>query len=110
MNKYYSDEIKELELEYEESLSKYFKARKQMYFIRLTTIAGIIFFLGSAIFNINIYKLFGTVGVYIIQAIIGMCAFFTIISLLPSYKEDEKFKWHILERQRKKLDKLRNKL
>ena len=44
MNKYYSDEIKELELEYEESLSKYFKARKQMYFIRLTTIVGIIFF------------------------------------------------------------------
>ena len=51
---------------------------------------------GSAVFNV----LF----------VIGMCAFFTIISLLPSYKEDEKFKWHILERQRKKLDKLRNKL
>tara|TARA_S200000501_G_scaffold345514_1_gene358218 strand:- start:376 stop:711 length:336 start_codon:yes stop_codon:yes gene_type:complete len=109
MNKFYSEEIKELELEYEESLSNYYKARKQIYFTRLTTIIGIIFYLGSAIFDINIYKLFGTVGVYLIHVVIGMCAFFAIISLLPSYKEDEKFKWHILERQRKKLDKLRNK-
>ena len=43
----------------------------------------------------------------IFNGVAGMCIFFSIIAMLPSFKEDEKFKWHILELQRKKIEKLK---
>ena len=37
----------------------------------------------------------------------GFCILFTIISLLPGYKRDNKSKWDFIEMKRKELDELK---
>ena len=102
-----NEEIKFLEREYQESLSQYFRNNKHTYYAKVGSIIGIVFIVVSSIFNDEFYKFFGTFGMLMLNGVSGMCIIFTIISLLPSYKDEEKFKWHVLETQRKKLEKLK---
>ena len=100
-------EIQDLENEYEEELAKYYKEKKHFYYAKIGSLLGIVFIALSSMFNDEFYRLFGTFFMSIIYGIVGMSILFTIMSMLPGFKEDEKFKWDILEKQRKKIDKIK---
>jgi len=101
------EEIKLLEREYEDSLSEFYKNQRHFYYAKVGAVIGFFFIAISSFFNDEFYKFFGTFGMTIFNGVAGMCIFFSIIAMLPSFKEDEKFKWHILELQRKKIEKLK---
>ena len=93
-------EIQDLEDEYEEELAKYYREKKYFYYAKIGSLLGIVFIALSGMLNDEFYRLFGTFFMSIIYGIVGMCILFTIMSMLPGFKEDEKFKWDILENQR----------
>ena len=101
------EEIKLLVREYEESLSDFHKNQRHLYYAKVGAVIGIFFIVISSFLNDEFYKFFGTFGMTMLNGVAGICILFAIISMLPSYKEDEKWKWHILERQRKKIEKLK---
>ena len=105
MNK--KEELEFLERELQELYIKTIKNERHLYYARVGSIVSIIFIGVSTIFNSEFYRFFGTFGMAMLNAVGGMCILFAIISLLPGYKRDNKFKWDLIERKRKELEKLK---
>ena len=102
-----NEEIKFLERELTETYSRYFRNQRHAYYAKVGSVIGLVFVAASSIFYDEFYKFFGTFGMTILSGTAGMCIFFTIITMLPGYKDDEKFRWHVIETQRKKIDRLK---
>ena len=100
-------ELKFLEREYEELYLGQIKKEKNLYYARVGSVIAIIFIGVSTIFNNDFYRFFGTFGMTMLNGVGGICIVFTIISFLPAYKRDNNFKWDLIERKRKELEKLR---
>jgi len=100
-------EIERAEQYYRERYESASRDDKHTYYARIGSVAGIIFIIISGIFSGEFYKLFGTIGMTLLNGVAGICIFIAGISLLPGYKRDNKMKWDIIDRERKELDKLR---
>ena len=106
MNK---EELEFLESELQQLYTEANKNERHLYFVRIGSVVAIIFVAVSTIFDNEFYRFFGTFGMTMLNGVGGFCILFTIISLLPGYKRDNKSKWDFIEMKRKELDELKKK-
>ena len=104
------EEIAFLEREYYELYVKESRERKHRRYLNAGAIVGIIFVLLSSSFEKGFYKIFGTLGMGVLNSAAGLCFLMSIIFLLPGVRDEDKYKWKQIEIKRKKLDELKSKL
>ena len=61
----------------------------------------------STSFESEFYKVFGTLGMGILNGAAGLCFLMAFISFLPGVRAERNSKWNDLEIKRKELEKLR---
>ena len=101
-------ELEILESEYQEILFKESRDRRHWQYINIGAIIGFLFVLISTSFESEFYKVFGTLGMGILNGAAGLCFLMAFISFLPGVRAERNSKWNDLEIKRKELEKLRN--
>jgi hypothetical protein len=100
-------ELEILESEYQEILFKESRDRRHWRYINIGAIIGFLFVLISTSFESEFYKVFGTLGMGILNSAAGLCFLMAFISFLPGVRAERNSKWNDLEIKRKELEKLR---
>ena len=100
-------EIEKLEAEYQEEFLKADKERTHRRYLNIGAVVGIIFVFISTSFEQEFYRTFGALGMGILQGATGLCFLMAVIFLLPGVRDEEKYKWKMIEEKRKKIEKLR---
>ena len=95
-------EIELLEAEYLEEFLKADKERTHRRYLNIGAIAGIIFVFISTSFEKEFYTALGTLGMGILQGASGLCFLMAIIFLLPGVRDEDRYKWKLIEEKRKK--------
>ena len=100
-------EIELLESEYREEFLKFDKERTHRRYLNIGAIAGIIFVFVSTSFEKEFYTVLGTLGMGLLQGASGLCFLMAVIFLLPGVRDEEKYKWKMIEEKREKIEKLK---
>ena len=100
-------EIEELETEYLKEFLKADKERTHRRYLNIGAVAGIIFVFISTSFEREFYTVLGTLGMGILQGASGLCFLMAVIFLLPGVRDEERYKWKMIEEKRKKIEKLK---
>ena len=95
--------IRELEIEYREEFLKADKERTHTRYFNIGAIAGFIFVFISTSFEQEFYKVLGTLGMGILQGASGLCFGMAIILNLPGVRDENRYKWKMIEEKRKKI-------
>ena len=100
-------EIEELEAEYREEFLKADKERTHRRYFNIGAIAGFIFIFISTSFEQEFYKVLGTLGMGILQGASGLCFVMAIILNLPGVRDENRYKWKMINEKRKTIEKLK---
>ena len=96
-------EIESLEVEYREEFLKADKEKTHARYFNIGAIAGFIFVFISTSFEQEFYKVLGTLGMGILQGASGLCFMMAIILNLPGVRDENRYKWKMIEEKRKKI-------
>ncbi|WP_435117040.1 hypothetical protein ACIJYF_01235 [Candidatus Pelagibacter bacterium nBUS_49] len=100
-------EIEELEAEYREEFLKADKDRTHRKYLNIGAVVGIIFVFISTSFEREFYTVLGTLGMGILQGASGLCVLMSIIFFLPGVRDEDRYKWKMIEEKRKKIEELK---
>ena len=100
-------EIEELEAEYREEFLKADKDRTHRKYLNIGAVVGIIFVFISTSFEREFYTVLGTLGMGILQGASGLCCLMAVIFLLPGVRDEERYKWKMINEKRKKIEELK---
>ena len=107
MSDYNEKEIESLEDEIQELQIKVFKEARHRRYLNIGAIIGIIFMFISTGNEDEFYNFFGTLGMGLINGVTGLCVLMAVIFLLPGVRDEERYKWKMINEKRKKIDKLK---
>jgi len=100
-------EIESLEVEYREEFLKADKEKTHTRYFNIGAIAGFIFIFISTSFEQEFYKVLGTLGMGILQGASGLCFVMAIILNLPGVRDENRYKWKMINEKRKTIEKLK---
>ena len=100
--------IEELEAEYQEEFLKADKERTHRKYLNIGAVVGIIFVFISTSFEREFYTVLGTLGMGILQGASGLCVLMAVsYFLLPGVRDEERYKWKLINEKRKKIEELK---
>ena len=111
MSDYNKEEIEFLENEIQELQIKESRENKHRRYLNIGAIVGIVFMVISTSNEDEFYRFFGTFGMGIINAVIGLCLLMAVIFLIARFTGGgENIRQYEIDRKREKLNKLRKEI